>query len=181
VIEETIAQDNPDAILTLGLRQRVFAPRGGDADAADVLPSGGRRDRADQSGRGKEMPLFTVHGEDGHNAAQVQTFALRATCQKAATAHFGMTLLRADKFAKLPKPWFADVPDGNGGWGEGRTDADVAFWRKWEAAGNTLHIANRVTIGHMELMVRWPGHDLRAVHQSVADWRERGKPQDIWQ
>jgi hypothetical protein len=66
-----------------------------------------------------------------------------------------------------------DVPDGNGGWGEGRTDADVAFWRKWEAAGNTLHIANRVTIGHMELMVRWPGHDLSAVHQSVADWRDQ--------
>jgi hypothetical protein len=31
------------------------------------------------------------------------------------------------------------------------------FGGKWEAAGNSLYIANRVPIGHLELQVLWPG------------------------
>jgi hypothetical protein len=72
------------------------------------------------------------------------------------------------------------VPSPQGDWGEGHVDEDIQFWRLWEAAGFTLHLANRVPIGHAELMVRWPDINLEAGYQSVTDWQNEGRPEWVW-
>jgi hypothetical protein len=180
VIEEIIEQDSPDAILTLDY-DSVFSRR----DASLLMQLMCCYPEADaiaavQSGRGKMGPLFTVRGDDGSNVPGMPIEAFAGDLTKVSTAHFGLTLLRTEKIRELPKPWFHDKPAPDGSWNEGRSDADIEFWRKWEAAGNSLFIANRVPIGHLELMVKWPGRDLSVVHQDIADWRANGKFSEAW-
>lgn len=180
VIGEALEKDSPDAILTLDY-DSVFSKR----DASMLMQLMCCHPEADaiaamQSGRGKKQPLFTIKAEDGQNRRIIEAEVLEADLTKVSTAHFGLTLLRAEKFKALPKPWFRDVPDADGGWGDGRRDADIAFWDKWLAVGNTLYQANRVPIGHAELMVLWPGADLQVIHQSMADYHDNGAPEAAW-
>jgi hypothetical protein len=95
------------------------------------------------------------------------------------SGHFGLTLLRASAFAKMPRPWFLGVPDENGGWGEGRTDDDIYFWRQWLAKGLSLCQANHVRVGHLQLVVSWPDRDLAPLHQYVSDYRANGIPDGV--
>jgi hypothetical protein len=81
----------------------------------------------------------------------------------------------------MGKPWFWSQPDAQGGWGNGRRDADLGFWDKFAEAGCQLYSANRVAVGHLELMVLWPGPDLRAVSQPAGNFMEGGKPFEVWQ
>jgi hypothetical protein len=97
------------------------------------------------------------------------------------TAHFGLTLLRTEKLRALPKPWFMPTPDAEGRWGDGKVDEDIGFWENWRAAGNTLFLANRVAIGHMETVARWPGQDLQAIRQPMSEFNETKKPPEgVW-
>jgi len=181
VIQEAIEQDKPDAILTLDY-DTFFTKR----DASQLIQLLCCHPEADaiaamQSGRGKELPLFTIKNDDGKNAGQIAAEEFEPDLRKIATAHFGLTIFRAEKFSGLKRPWFHDVPAADLTWGEGRRDADIAFWDKWEAAGNSLYNANRIPVGHLELMIKWPGRDLRAVHQTVGDFRDKGLPIDAWQ
>jgi len=185
VMEEALREDAPDAILTLDY-DSVFTRRDvsmlmqlmcchPEIDAIAAVQAG----RGTASGR-----LFTIKGEDGASLSQVPGEIFSGDVTKVATAHFGLTLIRADKLAALPKPWFADVPAPDGSWNDGRTDADIAFWRGWEAAGNGLYIANRVPIGHLELTVLWPaplGPETTPLTQPVGEWRENGRPMEAWQ
>jgi len=98
-----------------------------------------------------------------------------------ASAHFGLTMLRAAALQDLPKPWFAHVPDEHGGYGDGRTDADVAFWRRWQEGGRTLHLANRIAIGHLELMITWPDRRFQPLYQHKSAYDAAGKPEGCWQ
>jgi predicted SAM-dependent methyltransferase len=93
-------------------------------------------------------------------------------------AHFGLTLLRAARLADLPHPWFCAAPAPNGTWFDGRLDEDIYFWRKWRRAGNTVGIASRVAIGHMEPMIVWPSDtEPRGVCvQTCADYDAMGVP-----
>lgn len=181
VIEETIAEDKPDLVMTVDY-DSLFS-RSNASMLIQLMCCNPQADAiaAMQAGRGKDTPLFTIKGEDGNNARQVAAEEFEPDLKKVATAHFGLTVLRASAFAKLPKPWFLDAPDKNGGWGEGRIDADIGFWRKWEAAGKSLYNANRVPVGHLELGVLWPGKDLRAIWQPISDYRDKGVPKDVWQ
>ncbi len=95
---------------------------------------------------------------------------------KADTAHFGLTLLRVSALRKLKHPWFEDKPNKDGEWGEGRLDADINFWHKWSAAGNTLRFASNLSIGHMQMVATWPGRDMVAFHQHVTDFQKNGPP-----
>jgi SAM-dependent methyltransferase len=181
VIEEAIEQDKPDAILTLDY-DTVFSRR----DASMLLQLMCCHPEADaiaaiQSGRGKDLPLFTIKAENGLNASTIAAEEFEPNLTKVTTAHFGLTLMRAEKFKSLPKPWFQDVPAPDQTWGEGRRDADIAFWDKWGAARNSLYIANRVPVGHLELMIKWPGRDLRAIHQPIGEFRDSGISKDAWQ
>lgn len=180
VCEEALADDQSDAILTLDY-DSIFSRR----DAAMLMQLMCCHPEADaiaavQSGRGKDLPLFTIRGDDGKNASGTTSDTFADDLAKVSTAHFGLTLIRADKLRNMPKPWFRDIPAPDGSWNEGRVDADINFWRQWEVAGNSLYIANRVPIGHLELQVLWPGSDLRAISQPVSDWRSNGKPKDAW-
>ena len=184
-IEETIRDDAPDAILTLDY-DSVFTRRDvsmlmqlmccyPEADAIAAVQAG----RGAVSGR-----LFTIRAGGGSNVAGVPFDTFAGDLAPVSTAHFGLTLLRTDKLRAQPKPWFHDAPAPDGSWGDGRTDADIHFWRNWETAGNKLHLANRVPIGHLELTVLWPaalGSETAPVMQSVGDWRENGRPDVAWE
>jgi hypothetical protein len=115
------------------------------------------------------------------DAGPVTPEALAQPMTRLRTAHFGLTLIRATAFAKMPKPWFWSQPDAKGRWGNGRRDADLTFWDKFAEAGCQLYSANRVAVGHLELMVLWPGHNLRVVSQSAGNFMEGGKPFEVWQ
>jgi hypothetical protein len=132
-----------------------------------------------QASRTKATPLMTIK-QDGQNVSAVSWETFKPATTAISTAHFGLTLIRAERLRELPRPWFTGTPDDDGGWGEGRTDDDIHFWRQWESAGFSLHLANRVTVGHAELMIRWPGQDLQATYQHPADFWESGKPQEVW-
>lgn len=180
-IEEAIEQESPDLILTVDY-DTVFTRR----DVATLIQLMMVHPEVDalapiQAARGRDTSLFTVHGEQVGDVVHVPSSEFAGNLKRAATAHFGMTMMRAECFGKLPRPWFQHVPAPDGTWGEGRRDADIAFWDKWETAGNSLYIANRVPVGHLEMMIRWPGQDLRAIHQDYGDWRKTGTPKGVWQ
>lgn len=134
-----------------------------------------------QIGRRSEMPLFRLRDGSGEWMREVNRDTFSGDLVRAGSAHFGLTLIKASKLASLPKPWFIGEPDESGRWGEGRIDDDVNFWRGWEAAGNTLHIASRVAIGHAELKVLWPDCNLEALHQHPSEfWERRSAPEGAW-
>jgi hypothetical protein len=96
------------------------------------------------------------------------------------TGHFGLTFLRASSFAKLKKPWFLGVPNEKKEWGEGRLDEDIYFWKNWRESGLKLYLTPRVSIGHMQLMVTWPGTLEKGsvpYHQYLNDCDQNGIPE----
>ena len=133
-----------------------------------------------QAARHDPFPLLTVKGPDGKNVGELPEGFFSSPLAKVATAHFGLTLLKADAIRRLPRPLFIGQPDADGQWGEGRIDDDVYFWKQWEKHGNTLFVAHEVAVGHLEMMIRWPGQDLRAIHQHPNDYRTDGMPKESW-
>lgn len=94
------------------------------------------------------------------------------------TGHFGCTLLRVAGLEKMTPPWFHSQPAADGHWGNERVDADIYFWRKWKAAGNTVFQANDVRIGHLQVMATWPTKDWQILHRHVDEWTQNGKPEE---
>lgn len=123
------------------------------------------------------MPLLHIKGR---TEIPVAEFSQHDTV-KVDSAHFGLTLIRCESLKKLPHPWFLGVPDDHGTWGEKRTDDDIYFWQKWAEAGNSIHVANRVPIGHAELMVTWPSRDFSTIYQHPSDFYDNGTPKGVWQ
>ena len=135
-----------------------------------------------QSSRHEKLCLFTVPGTDGVNQPRIPRASFDADLVPVATAHFGLTLIRADKLRALPKPWFRATPSPDGSWDheKGATHADISFWRHWAAAGNTLFLASRVAIGHAELMIRWPDKNLEVMYQPTSEYNSTGVPEGVW-
>lgn len=94
--------------------------------------------------------------------------------------HFGLTLIRASALEKLSKPWLREVPDPEGGWGEGRLDPDIYFWQNCRENGLQLRAALDVVIGHLELVASWPGQRFETLYQTLNDWRKIGKPPEAF-
>jgi hypothetical protein len=154
-------------------------------DVQSLLSAASRHPEADaiaalQVHRRKATPLMTVASAEGKNAGTIPFDAFGGELIQARTAHFGLTLIKAEKLSTLPRPWLHGQPEADGEWGEGRTDPDVAFWKNWERAGNTLYVANRVPVGHLEVMIRWPGRDLAAIYQHPSDYHDAGRPEAVW-
>ena len=124
--------------------------------------------------------MLTVRGEDGKNLPGIAREELNGELLKIRTAHFGCTLIRAERVRALPKPWLWSKPDANGGWSEEATDADIWFWQQWERAGFSLYAALRVPVGHVDLAIRWPDINLEAMWQTPRDFLEGGVPEDVW-
>jgi SAM-dependent methyltransferase len=185
-MEMVLEEDKPDYILTLDY-DSVFTQKA----AADLIQLAMVYPDADaivpvQSSRHNAGPLFSFHAPEGtlKRGAQIEVPAefFGGDLSPVRTGHFGLTLLKAEKIASLPKPWFCATPNAEGRWDDGKTDDDTSFWRSWEKAGNSLMLAPRVAIGHLELMVRWPDLNLAPQWQSAADWEAtRRPPPNTWE
>ena len=181
VFERILEEDAPDLILAMDY-DSIFTPK----QLATLIHLMMLHPEIDalapiQSSRHLKSALFTVRGEDG-NEPVVKRDDLAADTFRVHTAHFGLTLIRTEALRKLPKPWFHSVPSSAGEWhdGDGHIDEDIHFWRKWEEAGLSLHIANRVPIGHAELLIKWPDINLETFHQSTSDFQKSGLPEGLW-
>lgn len=180
-IEETLAEfPNLNAVLTLDY-DTIFSRD----DVIDLCRLMAEHPEADaiatlQASRTKQTCLMTMEDENGKRLDRVKGEAFAPDLTKIATAHFGLTLIRADNLRSLPKPWFIATADPTGRWEDGRIDDDIHFWRIWEKAGNTLFLANRIPVGHAELMIRWPRKDMKPMYQHPSEFWKDGKPAGVW-
>lgn len=133
-----------------------------------------------QSRREFGHPLFWRYDKDGKPVEQFKKSELDADLMPITVGHFGLTMLRLEKFDGLSKPWMQNQPNKDGDWEDGRKDADWAFWLKWNKEGRTLYSANRVVIGHIEYVVSWPTQNLRRMYQSIGAYNTIGKPAEVF-
>lgn len=137
-----------------------------------------------QMKRGDNNPLFMLMEtpeEDGSQTVHIPREELETQRSRPIrTGHFGLTLIRCESLRRMPKPWLHAVHDADGSWGPSKLDADIYFWHKWRELGNTLHLALRVVVGHLELSAVWPDHRLRKIWQPVHEWNNYGKPPGVW-
>ncbi len=117
-----------------------------------------------QCRRGRPLPLCVR--ADG-------TMELTGRPVQVRTAHFGLTIFRAEKLRKLKKPWFHAQPNASGNWGEGRLDEDIAFWGNWGDSGNSLYVHTGCKIGHIEEMVSEYNEQGKHQHVYLTEWRQR--------
>ena len=132
-------------------------------------------------------PMLTLLGtqdsppEEGTTKIPVDWF--REPVQQVDAAHFGLTVISVAALKRTPKPWFIDIADKDGGFGDGRTDADMFFWKQFRKAGNRAFVSPRVTLGHGEYMITWPSKNLSGpVFQYTKDFvGDFKKPDDAWE
>lgn len=182
-IEAILDQDNSDAILTLDY-DTVFT-KGHVAHLIQLMMAHPEADAitAIQSSRHRPTALFTKRDENDVPMERIPIDKMSSDLMQIASAHFGLTIFRSEKIRALPKPWFHSVPSSEGRWqyDDDHVDEDINFWLSWQKAGNTLFLANRVAIGHAELMCRWPGKDLQAIYQPMGEFNKTGKaPEGTW-
>jgi hypothetical protein len=140
-----------------------------------------------QTKRDDGRPMITLLGtqdnppESGKSSVPAEWFA--HPVQEVDAMHFGCTVISAAALKRTPKPWFLDEPDPTGSWNDGRTDADMYFWRNFRKAGNRAFVTPRVTLGHGEYKITWPGKTLATpVYQNTHDFLNTDKkPEDSWQ
>lgn len=133
-----------------------------------------------QMSRQSHLPLMTIKDQSGKVTGVIPRETFRQPLVPAATAHFGLTLIRVESLKRMPHPWFLGVPDENGTWGEKKVDDDTHFWLKWGEIGNTLYVAPRVVIGHLELMATWPDQNCKPIFQHPSDYQKNGPPSGVW-
>lgn len=129
-----------------------------------------------QASRHLAAPLLTLAEAKTDGVATVAREYFAADLVKVPTAHFGCTLLKAEALRRFAQPWFLAEPASDGGWGPGKTDEDIAFWRQWELQGFSLAVAPSVHIGHAELMVRWLDDAMQPIWQRCQDWNDTKAP-----
>lgn len=87
--------------------------------------------------------------------------------------HFALSVFRVESLKKMSHPWFQARTAPDGTWGDGRTDADIAFWEKFRKAGNKVFLATHVSIGHLELMASMADHNLQRFHVHAEDLQRK--------
>lgn len=132
-----------------------------------------------QMKRACDSPLLRMEDANGKARTEVHGAEFNRHLTPIASGHFGLTLFRATSLASLPRPWMLPRPDEHGRWRANHLDADMAFWKHWQANGKTLCLANRVVVGHLQEVVTWPGKDLKPVYQTVADFEDVGIPAEV--
>jgi hypothetical protein len=132
-----------------------------------------------QSRRDGDTALFTLLDANGEKRSSISADELNAELLPIESGHFGLTMIRLAGLAKLPRPWFQDVPGPDGRWQEGRIDEDVQFWKQANRCGLKIFQANRVVVGHMQQVISWPTRSLRPLHQYHSDYEAHGMPRNI--
>jgi hypothetical protein len=130
-----------------------------------------------QMQRDTNDPLCWFTDETGLPRREIPLMEFDKPLSKVDTAHFGLTLIRVSGLAKMKHPWFYGRPNKEGKWGEHRIDDDISFWQQWKAVGNTLYLANNVSIGHLQQLATWPSEFMQPIHQYVPDFQKHGVPQ----
>lgn len=120
-----------------------------------------------QMKRGESTPLHTMKG--------VTQMELTDHPQRVHTAHFGLTLIKAEALRQVQKPWFQCVPGPSGDYDDDRLDGDIFFWKQWEKCGKTVYVSPNVSIGHLETLVAWFDPNGKAEYMPPKKWRERVK------
>lgn len=165
---ETCVRDELDWVLTVDY-DTLFTPQHLDA----MFGIFGQNPHIDalaplQTRRNHDLPLMTVK-RDGRKQEGIEVDGSPIQVE---TAHFGLTLLRVDRLARLPKPWFLHVPGPDGTWShDEHVDADIYFWKKWAEAGNTAYVAPHVRVGHLEVMVSQLDAQMNYQALRVSDWK----------
>lgn len=107
--------------------------------------------------RENDLVMFSKVDESGKPIERVPAEEFYKEFTPIVNGHFGLTVFRVSALRKLQKPWFLPVPDKNGGWDEGHTDEDIYFWQNFYRSGLKTYLAPKINIGHLQLMVTFPG------------------------
>jgi GT2 family glycosyltransferase len=128
----------------------------------------------------RESNLLLVTTEEGGVPTAHKDYALfgNEPFTEARSGHFGLTVIRTKALDAMRHPWFRSVPGRDRRWSReaGKIDADVAFWLRMRNAGWPVYQANDVRIGHMQLVIAWPGPDGKPCHQYSVDYNQFGRP-----
>jgi hypothetical protein len=152
-----------DTIFDSNVLGRLFMLMDANPDVDAIAPL--------QVGRGRDFMLVAGEREAGRMDMIGPLF-------DATMAHFGCTLIRVSALKKMTHPWFQAVPNAEGKWGEGRTDDDIYFWKKFKEAGNRLCVATRVSVGHIQSVISWPTENMRVHHQYMDNYNNYGPPDE---
>jgi len=151
--------DTHDVVLTIDY-DTVFNSKTVEALLALLMHSGMDAVAPLQTKRESNSVMFALPGTDPEEKSTVDGDFFSKVVQPVETAHFGLTFLRTSGLKKMKKPWFQASANNDGGWDGGHCDEDIAFWRGWARAGNTLGLATHVSVGHAELIVTWPSRSV---------------------
>ena len=179
-IEETLEEQKPDYVLTIDY-DTIFSRN----EVEGIFDIAEQHPEADviapmQLHRSNGKPLLFIRGSDQKGVAQINRDEMGGDLLAVESAHFGLTLIRADALRKMPKPWFVGTPDPDGRWGDAKTDDDIHFWRQCGKAGLNCYVTPRVTVGHIVERIAWPDVNLEAVYQDQQDYSNGGAPENVW-
>lgn len=132
-----------------------------------------------QSKRGSDHALFGLRSDDGSHILSMPDYQLSRHLFQVSTGHFGLTIFRSETLRNHPHPWMNSEPNADGQWRDGKVDADMQFWTKWKECGQTLFLAPRVVVGHLQELITWPGKDLKPKYQTLMDYDVSGKPSEV--
>jgi len=124
--------------------------------------------------------LITVRSKSGIPRRDIKRIEFEAETIRIATGHFGLTAIRVSHLIDIPHPWFKGEPNADGQWGSGRIDDDIYFWKKMEKHGKIILSANRIVLGHLELVASWPDEKGEPLFQYADDYQIEGKPENAW-
>lgn len=175
--------DDHDVILTFDY-DSIFTARTVEALLALLMHSGYDAIAPLQTKRESNSVMFAPLGVDAEKTTAVEDDWFSKPVRQVSTAHFGCTMIRTEAIKRMKKPWFCEKANDEGTWNGGHTDADIAFWNGFKAAGNKLGIATNVAIGHAELMITWPSRSTPSgsVQQHTTRYWNDGQkpPEEAW-
>ena len=119
------------------------------------------------------IPLVSRNEHDPVTEAEVS-----GDIFKVKSCHFGLTIIRTSALKAMRKPWLHHQAAPDGGWGDGRIDADVGFWHKLNEVSQT-YVTPRVNVGHLQEMVSWVNGAWGVTHQHLEEYRKSGKPANV--
>jgi len=133
-----------------------------------------------QSKREGNEPLVGMRDENGGVLTSIPRHVFNQELTPVGTGHFGLTLFRASSLKKLKKPWLWAQPGPDGRWDVDRQDSDIYFWNQFFHQGFKAVQANRVVIGHMQMMCTFPDtadNGFKPLHLYMNDLEKNGPPE----